>query len=311
MGESSRVRPSARAIFRSVGRAGREVRHGRGHDERVGPPAVRRPSRRCSARPQLGGRLDANDRRAVRQCRPRPRGDQGHGGPARQRRLGDRDAHLPGRAVADVADRVDRLARAAGGDDDLAADEVGLARRRSASGGRAAGFGWRTGRSGDRRDDGVDDRGQLGQPADAGLARRERAGLRRHDRVAEGVAEARDVRDRRRVGPHVAVHRGRHDDRRAGARHAAVTTSPASPFAIAAEPVRRRRRDDDGVRRVGDDDVADPAVRQEVEHVASRRGGARAPRTTAARRIALRRGESSTTTSAPSAVRSRSSSTAL
>ena len=39
----------------------------------------------------------------------------------------DRDAHLAGRAVADEADRVDRLRRAARGDHDVPAGQVGLA----------------------------------------------------------------------------------------------------------------------------------------------------------------------------------------
>ena len=43
-------------------------------------------------------------------------GDERHPRPAGERRLGDGDAHLAGRAVADEPDRVDRLGRAAGGD---------------------------------------------------------------------------------------------------------------------------------------------------------------------------------------------------
>ena len=51
------------------------------------------------------------------------------------------------------------------------------------------------------------------------------------------------------------------------ARHVAVTTSPASPLAIAPSQCAVAGRDDDRVGRVGDDDVADPAVGQQVEDV--------------------------------------------
>ena len=64
---------------------------------------------------QVGRRLDAHDVVALgRRLDLHVRGDERDAGAAVQRRLGDRHAHPPGRAVADEADRVDRLARAAG-----------------------------------------------------------------------------------------------------------------------------------------------------------------------------------------------------
>ena len=66
-------------------------------------------------------------------------GDEGHRAPRVERRPGDRDAHLPGRAVADVAHRIDRLASPARGDDDAPAHEIRVARGGD-EGGRAAGW---------------------------------------------------------------------------------------------------------------------------------------------------------------------------
>ena len=89
--------------------------------------------------------------------------------------------------------------------------------------------------AGDRRDDGVDDRRQLREPADAGLARGERPRLRLDDRVAERVAQAarrsrrsRDASTCRRPSP------ARRRPARSSRGAAAVTTSPARPLAIAA-----------------------------------------------------------------------------
>ena len=51
------------------------------------------------------------------------------------------------------------------------------------------------------------------------------------------------------------------------ARHAAVIVSPARPWAMAAEPVRRGGGDDDCLDVVGGADVADPPVGLERQHV--------------------------------------------
>jgi hypothetical protein len=226
-----------------------------------------------------------------------------------ERRLGEGDAHLPGRAVADVADRVDRLARAAGGD-----RRCGARRGRPRAGGasrRAAGRGARLAN---------------GRPAtaattastiDGSSARRPRrtartraARLRRDDRVAEAVAQARHVRDGRRVRPHVAVHRRRHDDRRARRERgrgddvagrplaiaasqcavAGATTSASAESAITMWPMR-------------------PSGRRSSTSISTGWRDRAANDSGPTNRVAT--GESSTTTSAPSAVRSRSSSTAL
>ncbi len=76
-----------------------------------------------------------------------------------------------------------------------------------------------------------------------------------------------DVVTRRRVRPHVAVH-GRRDDHRrrrreAGREHGVVR----DPAGHRAQPAGRRRGHDDGVRGVGDDDVPDPLVGEEVQDV--------------------------------------------
>ena len=268
VGVSSRVRPSARAILRSAGEAGREVGDRGGHDERIGSGGVGRAHRGRERIAQLGGRLDAHDLGGLGQRDLDGRGDQRDAGAPRERRLGEGDAHLAGRSVADVADRVDRLARAAGGDHDRAPDEVGLAR--DGAGERRAGQRRPAGGSGGRRRRRRPRRrcpaARPGGPCpdcpeasgpDSGAtpcSRTPRAAARRSRR-------SRDASTCRRPSP------ARRPRARCVARAVAVTTSPARPFAIAPEPVGGRRRDDDRVGRVGDDDVADPTVGQEVEHV--------------------------------------------
>ena len=65
---------------------------------------------------ELGGGLHV-DRADAGRCAERDVGrDQRHLGAAPGRLVGEREPHAAGRAVADVAHRVDRLARAAGGD---------------------------------------------------------------------------------------------------------------------------------------------------------------------------------------------------
>ena len=88
-----------------------------------------------------------------------------------------------------------------------------------------------------------------------------------HDRVAEVVAQSGDVGPRRRVGPHVAVHRRRDDDRGRRGEDRGGHDVAGQPVGHRAQPVRGRRRDDDRVGAVGDDDVADPPVGQQLEDV--------------------------------------------
>ena len=90
--------------------------------------------------------------------------DERHPGAAIEGGLGEGDAHLAGRAVADEPDRIDRLGGAAGSDHDVATLEVGVVG--SADDRRTVGrVGRADGPAGDGRDDGVDDRGGLGEAA--------------------------------------------------------------------------------------------------------------------------------------------------
>ena len=219
-------------------------------------------------------------------------GDDRHPRAAIEGGLGDRRAHLAGRAVADEAHRVDRLAGAAGGDDDVAAGEVGVAGRFDErwAGGRIRG----TDRAiADGRHDGVDDGRQLGQAPDARLARRERPGVGLDDRctrtsrsrptfatVAGWVHMSPSIAGATTTGAEVARQRGGHD-------------VAGQPVGHRAQPVRGRGRHDDRVGRVGDDDVADPPVGEQVEQRRSRPGAATAPRTTADRRSGWRTGSAS------------------
>ena len=114
---------------------------------------------------------------------------------------------------------------------------------------------------------GVHDGVDLGQAADAGLARGEGPGRRGDDPVAEVVGEAGDVRSGRRMGPHVAVHRWCHDDRRRGGETGGGHDVAGQPGGHRAKPVCGGRGDDDHVGRVGHDDVPDPTVRQEIQDI--------------------------------------------
>ena len=142
MGSSSRVRPSPRVSFVSAARRGRKS---------ATAAAMTRTSAGWSitasmtAVAHLGGRLGADDGGAVGQRDLDAARDDRHARPAGEGRLGDRDAHPAGAAVADEPDGVDGLRGPAGADDDVAALEVrldpGPGRRRSLRGVRAGGPG--------------------------------------------------------------------------------------------------------------------------------------------------------------------------
>ena len=150
----------------------------------------------------------------------------------------------------------------------MAPDEVGVARAVDDRRARRRRPAARTGRLPIGRDDRIDDRRQLGEAPDARLARGELARLGLDDRVAELVAQPRDVRLRRRVRPHVAVHRRRDHDRGArGEAAVAVTTSPGSPWAIAPSQCAVAGATTMASARVGDHDVADPPVGEQREDV--------------------------------------------
>ena len=157
-------------------------------------------------------------------------------------------------------------------------------------GGRAAGSGCADRPVADGRDDRVDDRVELGQPPDARLARRQRPRLGLDDRVAEVVAQPRDVRARRRVrhiSPSIA---GATTTGAAVARQVAVTTSSARPLAIAPSQCAVAGATTIASARVGERRCGRSARRAAGRAGRSRPGGATAPRTRAGRRSGSRRG---------------------
>ena len=240
-------------------------------------------------------------------------GDERDPGAAGERRLGDRDAHLPGAAVADEADGVDGLARCRR----RSRRRGGPRGRRRAAARRAAGG---------RARIGLADRAvrrpppttastmsrQLREPADARLARGERtrprarrsgsrsrrgAG-RRWSRVAGCVHMSPSIAGATTTGARVARH-GRGDG------------VAGEPVGHRPQPARGRRRDDERVGGVGDHDVADPLVGQQRERRRSRPGGGERAAKVSGPTKRCAEGVSMTTTSAPSARSRRSSSTAL
>ena len=165
-------------------------------------------------------RLDAGGRRDGE-----VRGEQDDLGAAPARLLGERDAHPPGRAVADEADGVDRLARAAGGDEHALAGEA------------------------PRREQLPDPRGDLvglGHPADAPLALG-RLALVGPDELDAARRQRLDVRARRRVRPHARVHRGRDEHGPAVGERRLGEHVVGEPVGELRERVRRARRDDEQV----------------------------------------------------------------
>ena len=304
VGSSRASEASPRASF-DGGRAARpEVGDGRGHDQPLG----RRPRRRGRA-----ARIWPRSRRG----RPRRRAgsgtdaarDQGHAGAAGERRLGDRDAHLPGGAVADEPNRIDRLGRAAGRDDDVAAREIGrAAARRRWPGGRV---GRADGRSAIAATTASTIGGELGEPAHADWPDASGPDSGLHDR---GSRNRRAAARRSRGSPGARTSRRPSPARRRPAPRSrgtvAVTASPASPLAIAASQW--------AVAGATTNASAESAITMwpirpsgSSASTSVRRGGGSAPRTRAAPTNRVAGGVSRHRTSAPSAWRSRSSSGAL
>ena len=241
-GTSSIWRFSPGALDLALARARRrEVGDRGGHDEDVG--AGRGAEDRLAHR--LGGRR-VDDGDAARRGDAHRAGDQRDRCAPVARRLGDCGAHLSGRPVADEPHRVERLARAAGADDDVEALEVSGADEEAL--------------------DRLDDRRRLRQTADAGQPRGELADLRLDDEVAE-VAERGDVALGRRMRPHPGVHRRRHDHRRAaGAGDGGQRVAHQAGGQLADE-VRGRRGEHDGIGRLGQLDVRDLLVAVELHDV--------------------------------------------
>ena len=133
----------------------------------------------------------------------------------------------PAGAVAEEADRVERLARPARRDEDALARE--RARRPPEELAAAR-----------------DDRLRLGHPARADLALGELAALGA-DELDAPRAQRLDVRLRRRVLPHAHVHRGRDEDRAAEGERGLGQDVVGEAVRELRERVRRERRDDEQV----------------------------------------------------------------
>ena len=195
------------------------------------------------------------------------RRDHRHGRPAPRRLRGQREAHAPAGAIADVAHRVERLTGPAGGDQHAHA----VQRPRRAAGDHL---------------DRLEDRGRLGQPADAPLpARRELAGARL-DHVHAARVQGLEVGLRRGVLVHAVVHR-RRDQHRRGAREVGGGQEVVGlSRGKLGDRVRGRRCDAVGVAARGDLEVADRIVvgRRLARDTRRARGRARTPRPAPAHR---------------------------
>ena len=177
-------------------------------------------------------------RRAVRGLRR----DEHDAGAAQVGLVGHRAAHLAARAVADEAHRVDALARAAGGDDDLACRRAARRRCRRRRGARRGGWprARPCGRSPLRRRPARPR--SVGQHLDAALGE--------HAQVLDGGG----------MLVHGPVHRRRHDDRAAKGEVDGGEQVVGHAGGHLGERVGGRRGDDHHARLPGRLDVLEPAA---------------------------------------------------
>ena len=190
VGSSWSSSPSWRLSLPAATSRRAEVGRGGGHQQDVGGGELGR-----GGRGQLLGGLDVDAAHAGGLRQGDVGGDQGHLGAAAGGGGGEGDAHAAAGAVADEADRVDRLAGAAGGDQHPQAVPGPLAARQR------------------RLDPGQQALG-VGQAAAAVLAARGELALVGLDHLDPALAQGRQVRLGRRVGVHAVVHRRRHQARR-------------------------------------------------------------------------------------------------
>ncbi len=173
------------------------------------------------------------------------RRDERHLGPAARRLRGDGDSHPPGRAVADEAHRVDRLARPAG------RDQHGKPAERPF-------------RAPQRSLDCPQNFRRLGEASHAPLAVRGKLAGARGDDRRPPLTQPLDVRPRGGVLPHVRVHRRREDERgvygEGGARQQVVGETGGE----LRERVGRRWRNGEDLRTRGEREVRDRGVPRHV-----------------------------------------------
>ena len=168
----------------------------------------------------VGDRLDAGRRRDGE-----VRGEQDDLGPAPPRLLGERDAHPARGAVADEADGVDRLARAARGDEHAPPGERGGASSCSARAAISSGSAMRP----------TPHSPSAVSPSSGPTSSTPRA------------TQRLDVRARRRVRPHARVHRRRDEHRAAMGERRLGQQVVGEPVGELRERVRRAGRDDEQV----------------------------------------------------------------
>ncbi len=207
-----------------------EVRDGGGHHHGVGRLRVLE-----DGVAQLLRRLDPHDVDAGRRRDRSGAEDEGHRRAPSRRFGGERDAHPAARAIADEPNRIDRLVRRAGRDQDASAVEVA-----------------RT----ERAEHGLHDVVRLAHAADACVAVREGT-VRRSDETDAARLERRDVGPRRLGVPHAGVHRGREHDGAVVFEQGRGQQVVGRAVRELRQDVRRARRDDDEVGVVREPDVQD------------------------------------------------------
>jgi len=166
-------------------------------------------------------------------------------GPAPGRLRGRREPHLPARAVAQVADGVDRLVRRPRGDEHPHTAQVLP--------------------GSEHRARGVEDDLGLGHAPDTGIARGQRALVGSHDHRA-AVSQQLDVRPGRGVTPHPRVQRRSEHDRTRRLEERRGEQVVRQPEREAREQVRGGWRDDGELRAASEPDVQDGIGL--LEHVA-------------------------------------------
>ena len=186
----------------------------------------------------LLGAAHGNEFHALRRIEPHRAADQNHARAAPRRRLRQRIAHFPGGTIGEIPHRVQVLARRPRGHDHGFILQIVLDAQPRAHGLR----------------DGID----AGQPSRAGHAAGQVAFLGRND-VHAARAQRFDIFLRRRVLPHIDVHRGSHDHGRRGGQIKRGEKIVGNAAGHLRDHVRRGRSHDEQVNALRDGDVLDRA----------------------------------------------------
>ena len=189
---------------------------------------------------QLAGGTDLDQLCSSRRLQRDVRGDDRHAGAAGNRARRQREAHAAGGAVTDVADAVDRFPGTAGGDEHAQVPQVRAFERALAGGEQLR---------------------RLGQPPNPAFPVRSELSLARLDHRHPALGEQPQVRLRRSVQVHAAVHRRGDQHRAAGGQRGRGHEVVSEPVRELCERIGTRRRDQEHVGAIDERQMTDQRPR--------------------------------------------------